>query len=190
MQDNGNRERNIKEGSGLKPVNVKRLTLTAILIVLALMFSYIEVLIPVTFGIPGFKIGLANIMTVFALYLLDVRYALAISLVRIALSALLFGNPFSLLYSLAGGALSLAGMWLLKKTGLFSVIGVSMAGGVLHNSGQMGAAMLLITPKIITYYPALFFAGIATGILTGVISHVLIYRLTGITPSEFAGKGA
>ena len=94
---------------------------------LALIFSYIETLIPISFGIPGVKLGLANLIIVIALYKIPLREVYVLSVVRVLLSGVLFGNYFSIAYSLAGGLLSLTVMALLKKAGGFSVIGISIA---------------------------------------------------------------
>ena len=161
--------------------STERLTLTAMLTVIALMFSYVEAIIPITLGIPGFKLGFANIMVIIALYALDTRFAFGINLFRIVLSALLFGSPFSMMYSLAGGMLSLAVMVVLKKTNLFSIIGVSMAGGVFHNLGQLLVASLVVSNlRMFIYFPVLVFTGIATGIATGIISHIVLEKLTAV----------
>ena len=111
---------------------------------LALIFSYIEAIIPYNPGIPGIKLGIANVVTVIALYKFGPKDAVAVSAIRIVIAGLLFNGLFGMLYSLAGAALSLAGMIALKKTGLFSVTGVSMAAGVLHNLGQLLIAAALI----------------------------------------------
>lgn len=164
------------------------MTLTAMLTVVALMFSYVEAIIPVTFGIPGFKLGFANIMIIISLYALDARYAFAVNLTRILLSALLFGTPFSMMYSLAGGMLSLVVMWILKKTGLFSVIGVSMTGGVFHNLGQLSVAAFAVSNlNMFLYFPVLVFTGIATGIGTGAIAFQVLKKLK--VPDEFIREG-
>lgn len=148
----------------------------ALLAALALIFSYVEALIPYNPGIPGIKLGIANVVTVIALYKFSAKEAAAVSLIRIVIAGLLFTGLFGMLYSLAGAALSLAGMILLKKTGLFSVIGVSMAAGVLHNMGQLLVAAALIEDlRIFFYYPVLMFSGIIAGILVGIIS-VFILR--------------
>ena len=163
-----------------------RLTLTAMLTVIALMFSYVEAMIPITLGIPGFKLGFANIMIIIAIYALDARYALAINLTRIVLSGLLFGTPFSMMHSLAGGMLSLVVMLILKRTKWFSVIGVSMAGGVIHNLGQlMVAAFAVSNIRMFIYFPVLVFTGIATGIGTGVISYVVLTKLSSVLKQEY-----
>ena len=113
-----------------------RVAVFGVFTALALIFSYIELLIPVNFGIPGAKLGLANLVTVIVLYKTDWREALLLSVVRVVLAGFLFGNLFGILYSLAGGLLSVTVMAALKKTGTFSVIGVSMAGGVTIISGS------------------------------------------------------
>ena len=154
------------------------LTECALLTAAALILSYIEFLLPLSIGVPGIKIGLANIAAVMALYRLGPRYALAINVVRIALSALLFGSLFSGLYALCGGLVSLAGMILLKKTGIFSTAGVSMAGGVLHNMGQLlAAAVLARNIRVFIYAPVLVLSGMAAGIVIGIISSLVIARL-------------
>ena len=142
---------------------------------LALIFSYIEAIIPYNPGIPGIKLGIANIVTVIALYSFGPRDAAAVSVIRIVIAGLLFNGLFGMLYSLAGAVLSLAGMICLRKTGLFSVTGVSMAAGVLHNTGQLLMAAALIEDlRIFFYFPVLLFSGIAAGILVGIISTMVL----------------
>ncbi len=145
---------------------------------LALIFSYVELLIPVNFGIPGAKLGLANLVIVIVLYKTDWKEALLLSVVRIILAGFLFGNLFGILYSLAGGILSLAVMALLKRTGAFSVIGVSMAGGVSHNVGQLIMAMLVVETYAVGYYlPVLLIAGLITGTVIGIAGREMLKRL-------------
>ena len=139
---------------------------------LALMFSYIETLIPVQFGIP------ANLMIVIMLYKRNAKDALLLSVVRILLSGFLFGNLSSILYSLVGGILSLCVMTLLKKKGGFSVIGVSVAGGVTHNVGQLIVAMLVVeTYQVGYYFPILLVAGVLTGMGIGIVSQEVLKRI-------------
>lgn len=146
----------------------KNVAKLGIFVALAMVFSYIEVLIPFHIGIPGVKLGIANIVVVAALYMLKGREVWMISMVRILLMGLLFGNGASLLYSLAGGMCSLAVMMLLKKTGKFSVMGVSVAGGIFHNLGQLLAAAFVIQNGSVLYYlTVLGFSGILTGFLIG-----------------------
>lgn len=145
---------------------------------LALIFSYVETLIPVSFGIPGIKLGLANLIIVIALYRLKLKEAYLLSVTRVLLSGLIFGNYFSILYSLAGAFLSLSVMALLKRDGGFSVIGVSIAGGVSHNIGQLIVAVLVVETYQVTYYlPVLLISGLLTGGLIGIVSSETLKRL-------------
>mgnify|MGYP002224179541 CR=1 FL=1 len=111
---------------------------------LSLIFSYVETLIPISFGIPGIKLGLANIVTVTALYYAGTKEAFVLAILRNILTGFLFGNLFAIFYSIAGSCFSILIMHLLKKRGSFSVIGVSIAGGVFHNIGQLLVAMLVV----------------------------------------------
>ena len=148
-----------------------RIARDGIFIALALIFGYVESLIPFHFGVPGIKLGLANIVIVTGLYFMELPDICLISLVRIIVSGLLFGNLMSLVYSLAGGRLSLAVMLLLRHTGQFSVVGVSMAGGVFHNVGQIIAAVIVTGVSEIVYYlPVLMGTGLLTGFLMGIIA--------------------
>ena len=147
----------------------------ALMASLALIFSYIEAIIPYNPGIPGIKLGIANVVTVIALYKYGWKEAASVSVIRIIVAGLLFNGVFGMLYSLAGAVLSLIGMVGLKKTGLFSAIGVSMAAGVLHNMGQLFVAAALIEDlRIFFYFPVLLFSGIAAGILVGIISTMVL----------------
>ncbi len=127
-----------------------------LLAALALIFSYVEAIIPYNPGIPGIKLGIANVVTVVALYKFGSRDAAAVSVIRVVLAGLLFNGLFGMLYALAGAVVSLTGMILLKKTGLFSVTGVSMAAGVLHNLGQLLVASALIEDLRIFFSISLF----------------------------------
>ncbi len=155
----------------------KKISAIAVFTSLALIFGYIEAVIPLNFGIPGVKLGLANIVTVTALYYFGVKEAVGISLIRVLLIGLLFGNAMSLIYSLSGAAFSLAVMILCKKLKL-STIGVSAMGGVFHNIGQLiAAAVMLNTSALLYYYPVLFISGLVTGIVIGVVSDQIIKRI-------------
>ncbi|MBR2539666.1 MAG: Gx transporter family protein [Mogibacterium sp.] len=147
----------------------------AVMASLALIFSYVEAIIPYNPGIPGIKLGIANVVTVIALYRFGWKEAASVSVIRIVIAGLLFNGVFGMLYSLAGAVVSLIGMILLKKTNLFSVAGVSMAAGVLHNLGQLLVAAALIEDlRIFFYFPVLLFSGIAAGILVGIISTLVL----------------
>lgn len=148
----------------------KRMAFAGLLTTFALLLSYIESLIPFVTGIPGMKLGLANVAIVLVIYLYDYRMAILINVVRIVLAGLLFGNFFSILYSLAGAALSLCAMMLFKKM-RFSMMGVSMTGGVFHNVGQLLVAVLVVYNGNLFYYlPYLLLAGLVTGWLVGIVS--------------------
>ena len=144
----------------------------------ALIFTYVEFLIPYSVGIPGVKLGLANIVILVVLYEMDLKNAAAVNLIRIAMAGLLFSGVFAMLYSLAGGMFSLLVMWALKKTGRFSMIGVSMAGGVAHNFGQLAIAVFVVSnARLFLYFPVLVFSGVAAGIGIGIIAYVIDRKL-------------
>ena len=145
---------------------------------LALIFSYVETLIPVNFGIQGVKLGLANLVIVIALYKMKLSDAFLLSVVRVVLSGFIFGNYFSILYSLSGGVLSLAVMALLKRAGGFSVIGISISGGIAHNIGQLIVAMLVVETFRVAYYlPVLLLAGMLAGSVIGIAANEMLKRL-------------
>ena len=144
---------------------------------LAIIFGYVEFLIPVNLGIPGTKLGIANIAVLFALYTLGRRGAFLISMVRIIISGLLFGGVFSMLYSLAGGLLSLLVMTILYKIRQISPIGTSIAGGVCHNVGQLAVAVFVAqTPSLFSLFPWLVLVGAVTGAINGALTLVILRR--------------
>lgn len=148
---------------------------------LALIFSYVETLIPVNLGIPGVKLGLANLIIVVALYKMRLSEAYFLSVVRVLLAGFIFGNYFSIIYSLAGGLLSLTVMALLKKWGGFSLQGISIAGGVFHNIGQLIVAAVVVETFSVTYYfPVLLVAGLLTGLVIGIVAEMMLKRLVNI----------
>ena len=156
----------------------RRVALTGMMASLALIFSYVEVLFPFNAGIPGVKLGLANLVPLIILYRMDARYAFAANLIRVILAGLLFSGLFAALYSLAGSLTSFLVMYLLKKTRLFSVIGVSTAGGVFHNLGQLIVAMLAVSgPQLFHYMPVLIISGMIAGIIVGIGASILLDRI-------------
>ena len=164
----------------MKNSKAKKIALYGMMVALAFAFSYLESLIPFNFGIPGVKLGLANIVVVVALYTMKSGEAFTIAIFRIILAGLTFGSVYSLLYSLCGGILSFAIMYFVKKTKL-SIIGVSMLGGVCHNIGQLiVAAIVMQTARIVYYIPVLLIAGLVTGFLMGLISKLVVDRLSKI----------
>ena len=148
-----------------------------LLIALALALSWLESLLP-PLGVPGVKLGLPNLVIVFALYRLGAWDAWRLSAVRVLLASALFGSGVSLAYSAAGAVLSLTVMGLLKKTGKFSPVGVSVAGGVAHNAGQILMAMALLeTARLAWYLPVLWISGTVAGALIGIVSGELVKRV-------------
>lgn len=156
----------------------KKITVRAIFATLALIFSYVEFLIPYDVTVPGVKLGLANLVIIIALYETDFRSAMSINLVRIILSGFLFSGINAMLYSLGGGILSLSVMGMLRKTNKFSMIGVSMAGGVFHNLGQLLVAAFMVSNiGMLAYMSILTFTGIASGIMIGTVSYIIGQRI-------------
>ena len=167
-------------------MKTKKVAFYGLFLALALVASYLERLIPINLGIPGVKMGLANIVTMVMLYCVGWKAAVLISLVRILLSGILFGSGFAMVYSAAGAALSILVMILLKKTNLFGCLGVSVAGGVFHNVGQILVAIAVLETTSLGYYlPVLIISGLAAGILVGILSGWLIKRLEPVIKQEF-----
>lgn len=159
-------------------LRTKKLALSAILAALAMILSYVEAMVPMPVPIPGIKLGLANLVILLAIYRLGFKYALAINCIRIFVTGLLFTGVFGILYSLAGGLLSLLVMYLLYRTGIFSMVGVSMAGGVAHNLGQLLTACLIMSNiRLMSYFAVLLFAGMGSGILMGIAAWLVCQRL-------------
>ena len=159
-------------------LDTKRMVTLSALIAVAMILSYIESLIPAFVAVPGVKMGLSNIATVFALYALGWPYAICVSVVRVFLSTLLFGNFVSLIYSLSGAALALLAMILLKKLNTFSSIGISVAGGVCHNAGQIIAACIVMENAAISLYIIpLIISGTLAGVVIGVLAGMLVERI-------------
>ena len=144
----------------------------------AIIFGYVETLVPVFAGIPGIKLGLANLAVLFILSRYHFRDAALVSVVRIIVIGFLFGNMFSILYSLAGAALSLTVMTLMKKHTGFSLVGISVAGGVTHNIGQLIVAMLVVESTSLIYYgPVLLISGVITGCVIGFLTQETLKRI-------------
>ena len=164
-----------------KKTPAQKAALYGVLVALAMILSYIEVLIPLPLGIPGVKPGLANLVVFFALYAMSAREAFLISIVRIILVSITFGNGSAFLYSMAGGALSFLVMWICKKKDFLVPTGVSIAGGIAHNAGQLlMASVVLENGAVFTYFPALLAAGCITGWIVGIIGGKIRTRITKI----------
>lgn len=159
-------------------MKTKRLAVMAMAVALAMILSYVESQIPAFVAIPGIKMGLPNILVVFVLYKLGWKDAIVISLLRVLLVSVLFGSVLSLAYSIAGATVSFIGMLLMKKSGLFSTVAVSVVGGVLHNAAQIGVACLVMETNLITYYlPFLVLSGTLAGIVIGLVSALTVKRV-------------
>lgn len=157
----------------------KRAAFCGMFLALALVAGYVEQMIPITLGIPGVKLGLANIVTMVLLYTAGLRITAGITSIRILLAGILFGTGFSIVYSAAGAVLSLLIMVILKHTKKFSYIGVSVAGGIFHNVGQILVAVFVLETKALVYYlPVLILSGLAAGIVVGMLSGLLLQRLS------------
>lgn len=158
--------------------NSKQLATLSILITLCLIFSYIEFLIPFNFALPGVKLGLSNIVVLFALYKLGTKSAFFINIMRIFITAMLFTNPITMLYSISGGLLSFLAMFIVKKIKILSIISVSISGSIFHNIGQiLMASIVLSSQKIILYLPILMVFGIITGGIIGLTTAITLERL-------------
>ncbi len=161
-----------------KKLSTKQLVTISTLVAVAMILSYVESMIPAFVAVPGVKVGLSNIATVFALYTLGWPYAIGISVVRVFLSSLLFGNFVGMIYSLSGAALALVSMILLKKLDIFSTVGISVVGGVCHNIGQIIAACIVMeTAAIAVYIIPLLFSGTIAGVVIGLIAGNLVERV-------------
>ena len=157
----------------------RRLARYALLTALAMALSWLESLVPLAGVVPpGVKLGLTNLVVIFALYRMSLRDAAVISLIRVVLVAFTFGNSYSFAYSLAGAALSLAVMALLKRSGKFSLLGISVAGAVSHNIAQVLVAMAVLeTARLAWYLPVLLVSGIAAGVCVGAAGALIVKRI-------------
>lgn len=156
----------------------KRLAMIGMFVAVAFVLSYIESLLPIQAGIPGIKLGLSNLVVIVCIHSCKVKETVSIALLRIVLAGFTFGSFSTMLYSLAGGVLSLLVMYILKKSRLFSMYGISVAGGVFHNVGQLLVAMVLLQTKLLFYYlPFLILSGAVAGVAIGILGAVLVRQL-------------
>lgn len=155
---------------------LKKIATLGVLASLAMVLSFVETLLPPIYAaVPGIKIGLANIVSVFLLYKFSVKDTAIVTLIRVLTIAMLFGNIMTLSYSLAGAVLSITVMALLKKTKLFSTVGVSIAGGVAHNLGQIIIAIFITSTIEIGYYMIfLCISGVLSGTLIGIVGALVL----------------
>ena len=167
-------------------MKTKKIAYLGLLIALAFVFSYIEFLIPVNIGVPGAKLGLANLVIIVALYTLNEKDAFVLSMIRIVLVGFTFANLASMLYSLAGGILSYVAMVIAKRTQKLSITGVSVIGGVFHNVGQIIMAIWVVkTASLVYYLPVLMVSGIAAGVAIGVLGGMVTKRIKKIVVQNY-----
>lgn len=155
----------------------KRVVLCGVLTAAAFVLSYVESLLPFSIGVAGVKLGLANIVSLCALYTLGTGTAFGVLLARIVLTSFTFGNMSALLYSLAGGVLSFLVMWLCKKSKKLGIMGVGVAGGVTHNLGQLTVASLMLGQAITAYLPVLMLSGAVAGAVVGMVAALTVKHL-------------
>ena len=159
-------------------MKTKRIAFLGLFVALAFVLSYIEFMWPLNIGIPGAKIGIANLAVMVTLYTVGEKNAIALSIIRVVLVGLTFGNISMMMYSLAGAALSLFAMLIAKRIGKFSMTGVSVLGGVFHNVGQIIVAMLVLETRSLFYYlPFLIIVGTITGVIIGIVSSLITIRV-------------
>lgn len=157
----------------------KQVALYGILIGLAMVMSFVESMIPIPIPVPGVKLGLANLVTITGLYLVGIRGTIGISVLRVILVGLTFGNLYSMIYGLSGALCSLLVMAFAKRYNWFSQFGISILGGVFHNIGQVSfAAIIVQTAGVYTYLPVLLVSGCIAGAVIGILGGIMTERLT------------
>ncbi|MBD5470317.1 MAG: Gx transporter family protein [Lachnospiraceae bacterium] len=150
----------------------KKIAYCAMLTALSMIFAYIETLIPFSFGIPGIKLGLANLVVLTGLYFMPEGWVFTVLVLKVTLVSFMFGNLSMLIYSMAGGIVSFLVMLAVKKRKGFSIIGVSIAGGVSHNLGQLAVAVFVVESIApLSYMPVLMIAGAAAGTVIGMVAY-------------------
>ena len=160
----------------------RKVALYGILIALAMVMSFIETLIPIPMPVPGIKLGLANLVTITGLYLVGIPGTICVTIMRVVLVGLTFGNPYSMIYGLSGSLLSLLVMAAARKYNWFSQVGISILGGVFHNIGQVTfAAFIVQTVGVYVYLPTLLIAGCIAGAVIGIIGGIVTSRLANFT---------
>lgn len=154
----------------------KKVSLLALFTAFAVVLGYVESFIP-SIGIPGVKLGLANLAVLLSLYFLGTYQGIVISLIRILIIGMFFGNLFSILFSIAGAVISYSVMVILKKTGKVSMITVGIFGGVFHNIGQTIVAIFVVdTYQVVYYLPVLIITGLITGAIIGTVTNLIYTR--------------
>ena len=159
-------------------MKAKRIAFLAVSTALGMILAYVEAILIPSFGIPGVKVGLANLATVFLLYRAKPYEALISGVLRVVLIAVLFGNWVSLVFSFSGLIASVGVMWLLKRVRAFSVAAVSVSGAVVHNLIQILVAVFFVGAKEVVYYlPVLILGGVGFGLVIGIVSSILVSKV-------------
>lgn len=167
-----------KNENKIQQNSVKKVAICGLFVALAMIFSYVESLLPIPFPFPGMRLGFANIAVISILYTYGERDAFSVNLIRIILMAMIFGNLHSFLFSISGGLSSLVVMTILRKIPKFSIIGVSLAGGVTHNIVQIILAIFILGSVSIGYLlPIFMILGIVTGIICGIVAKIFIRHI-------------
>jgi len=161
-------------------MNTKKIAQFGLLTAMALILSYVEHMIPpIVTSAPGIKLGLANTVLLYALYLMDVKSAAVLMILKVSLTTLLFGNPMAGIYSLSGGVLSLIAMCLFKRVKGMSILGISVSGAVFHNVGQILAATITVSTRaLMGYLPVLLISAVVTGVITGLVAKYVLIALS------------
>lgn len=160
-------------------METRRITLSALLLAMMLILGYVESLLPLNVGVPGIKLGLSNSVLIFAVYMLDAPTGFLLMALKVLLSGMLFSGPSTMMYGFAGGVLSMAGMVLLSRTKL-PAVAVSVAGGMLHNAGQVGMSLVILQVPfsgMAGYLLVLLGVGAVCGALTGVCATAVMKHL-------------
>lgn len=165
--------------------DIKRFSILAVFCAVSIIMGYVESIIPFNFGIPGVKLGLANLVTVVLISFnngyFKFKEIILVCLTRILVVGFLFGNMYGIIYSLCGGILSLISMYFMNKTNKFGVLGISVLGGVMHNFAQLFVAMVVVDQlKLVFYAPVLLLSGSLFGALLGIIAAIVLPKLEGI----------
>ena len=162
-------------------MSTRKLTGLAMFLAVGIVLSYLEYLVPLNLSVPGMKLGLANMVTMFVLYRYNEKDSFIVLFLRVLISGFLFSGLSTILFGIAGGFLCILIMWITKKTGFFSVTGVSISGAVFHNIGQLIVAFIIMGNNSIMYYlPYLLISGLISGLMIGYASSFLIKRFQNI----------
>ena len=158
--------------------NTRIITICGLMTALAMIFSYIESLVPIPIPVPGVKLGLANMAIMIVMFTIGTREAVFVDIIRVVLTSMLFGNFNSFIFSISGAVLSIVVMAVLKHTGKFSEVGISVTGGVMHNIGQIiAAAAFLCSTAVLVSLPVLIVSGTAVGFITGSVCKTVLSRI-------------